>query len=166
VTGIHYIPEAIEQATRRTQDKRNRLNYQVANLELLDFAPESFDAVIAVDTIFFGRKMEVTITGLNRLLKPGSKMAVFNGDYQEKDFLNALAANNLTYQVYDLSTEHIQHMLLKHQVAKELEQAFAAEGNAFIWKNLMAESFADLNYRKLPDYDPGKRYLYIVKKAP
>jgi hypothetical protein len=56
-------------------------------------------------------------------------------------------------------------MLLKHQVAKELEQAFTAEGNTFIWKNLMAESFADLNYRKLPDYGPGKRYLYIVNKA-
>jgi ubiquinone/menaquinone biosynthesis C-methylase UbiE len=164
VTGIDYIPEAIGQATRRTQDKRNCLNYQVANLELLDFAPESFDAIIAVDTVFFGRKMAATISNLNRTLKPGGKMAVFNGDYQEKDFLKALADNDLTYQIYDLSTEHVQHMLLKHQVAKELEQVFTAEGNAFIWKNLMAESFADLNYRKLPDYDPGKRYLYIVKK--
>ena len=165
VTGIDYIPEAIQQALRRTQNKRNRLDFKVANLEFLDFAPESFDAVIAVDTIFFGRAMANTITGLNRLLKPGSKMAVFNGNYQENCFLDALTANNLTYQVYDLSTEHVQHMLLKHQVAKELESAFAAEGNTFIWKNLMAESFTDLNYAKQPDYDPGKRYLYIVNKA-
>jgi ubiquinone/menaquinone biosynthesis C-methylase UbiE len=165
VTGIDYIPEAIERAKRRTQNKANRLDFKVANLEYLDFAPESFDAVIAVDTIFFGRNMEATISGLNRMLKPGGKMAVFNGDYQEKDFLQAVVANNLTYQVYDLSTEHVQHMLLKHQIAQELESAFAAEGNAFIWKNLMAESFADLNYRRQPDYDPGKRYLYIVKKA-
>jgi ubiquinone/menaquinone biosynthesis C-methylase UbiE len=165
VTGIDYIPEAIEQAIRRTQNKRNRLDFKVANLEYLDFAPETFDAVIAVDTIFFGRKMEATISGLNRILKPGGKMAVFNGDYQEKDFLKALVDNGLTYQIYDLSTEHVQHMLLKHRVVKELEQAFAAEGNTFIWKNLMAESLADLNYRKQPDYDPGKRYLYIIKKA-
>jgi ubiquinone/menaquinone biosynthesis C-methylase UbiE len=166
VTGIDYIPEAIQQANRRTQNKRNRLDFRVANLEFLDFAPESFDAVIAVDTIFFGRSMEGTISGLNRLLKSGGRMAVFNGNYQEKDFLQALSATNLTYQVYDLSIEHIQHMLLKHQVAKELESAFSAEGNAFVWKNLMAESFTDLNYAKQPDYDPGKRYLYIVKKAP
>ena len=166
VTGIDYIPEAIQQALRRTQNKRNRLDFKVANLEFLDFAPESFDAVIAVDTIFFGRSMEGTISGLNRLLKSGGRMAVFNGNYQEKDFLQALSATNLTYQVYDLSIEHIQHMLLKHQVAKELESAFSAEGNAFVWKNLMAESFTDLNYAKQPDYDPGKRYLYIVKKAP
>ena len=164
VTGIDYIPEAIEQAIRRTQNKRNRLDFKVANLEYLDFAPETFDAIIAVDTIFFGRNMAATISGLNRILKPGGKMAVFNGDYQEKDFLKALVANDLTYQVYDLSTEHVQHMLLKYRVAKELESAFTAEGNTFIWKNLMAESFADLNYRKQPDYDPGKRYLYIIKK--
>jgi len=164
VTGIDYIPEAIERATMRIQNKRNRLDFMVANLEFLDFAPEAFDAVIAVDTIFFGRNMAATISGLNRLLKPGGRIAVFNGNYQENDFLQALAANDLAYQVYDLSTEHVQHMLLKHQVAKELELAFAAEGNIFIWKNLMAESLADLNYRKQPDYDPGKRYLYIIKK--
>ena len=164
VTGIDYIPEAIEQAMKSTRNKRELLRFRVANLEFLDFAPESFDAVIAVDTIFFGRNMAATISGLNRLLKPGGKMAVFNGNYQEKEFLKALADNNLTYQVYDLSMEHIQHMLLKHQVAKELESAFAAEGDSFIWKNLMAESFSDLNYRKQPDYDPGKRYLYIIKK--
>jgi len=164
VTGIDYIPEAIGRANRRTQNNRNRLDFKVANMEFLDFARESFDAVIAVDTIFFGRNMVATISGLNRLLKPGGKMGVFNGNYQENDFLNALAANNLTYQVNDLSTEHVQHMLLKHQVVKELETAFAAEGNTFIWKNLMAESFVDLNYAKQPEYDPGKRYLYIIKK--
>ena len=164
VTGIDYIPEAIDQAIRLTQNK-SRLDFKVVNLEFLDFKPESFDAVIAVDTIFFGRAMEATISGLNRILKPGGKMAVFNGNYQENDFLKALADSNLTYQVYDLSAEHVKHMLLKHRVAKELESVFAAEGNAFIWKNLMAESFTDLNYAKQYDYDSGKRYLYIVKKA-
>ena len=164
VTGIDYIPEAIEQAIRRTRNKRNHLDFKVSNLELLDFASESFDTIISVDTIFFGRKMEASIAGVNRILQPGGKMAVFNGNYQEKDFLNALTVNSLTYEVYDLSQEHVNHMLLKHRVAKELEQAFAAEGNTFVWKNLMAESFTDLNYRKQPDYDPGKRYLYIIKK--
>jgi ubiquinone/menaquinone biosynthesis C-methylase UbiE len=165
LTGIDYIPEAIEQATGRTREKRDRLNFKVANLEFLDFAPEFFDAIISVDTIFFGRSMKATISGLNRILKPGGEMAVFNGNYQEKDFLAALAANELTYQIHDFSREHVQHMLMKHKIAQEMEQTFKAEGNIFVWKNLMAESFADLNYPKQPDYDPGKRYLYIVEKS-
>lgn len=164
ITGIDYIAEAIDQATRRTVDKRGRLVFQVANLEYLYFAPESFDAIISVDTIFFGREMDNTIVGLNRILKSGGQMAVFNGDYQQIEFLVALAKHALIYEKFDLSKEHVQHMLLKHQVAKELEKSFEAEGNTFIWKNLMMESFADLNYSKQPDFDPGKRYLYIVKK--
>ena len=165
VTGIDYIPEAIEQATRRTQNKRNRLNFKVANLEFLDFTPESFDAIISVDTIFFGRKMAATITGLNRILKAGGQIAIFNGNYQQEDFLADLAANNLTYDVYDFGPGHIKHMLLKHHVAKELENAFKAEGNAFVWQNLMAESFSDLNFPSQPDYDPKARYLYVAKKS-
>jgi len=165
VTGIDYIPEAIEQATARTHEKRNRLKFGVANIELLDFAPESFDVIISVDTIFFGRSMKATISSLNRILKAGGQMAVFNGNYQEKDFLAALAANKLICEVHDFSQDHVQHMLLKHKVAQEMEQSFVAEGNIFVRKNLMAESFADLNYPKQPDYDPGIRYLYIVEKV-
>ena len=165
VTGIDYIPEAIEQATYLTQEKRNRLQFKVANLEFLDFAPESFDAVISIDTIFFGRKMETTIAGLNRILKVGGQMAVFNGNYQQEDFLATLAANNLTYDVYNLGPEHLKHMLLKHLVAKELEKAFKTEGNSFIWENLMAESFADPNFPVQPGYDRKTRYLYVVKKS-
>jgi hypothetical protein len=109
--------------------------------------------------------MKATISGLNRILKPGGEMAAFNGNYQEKDFLAALATNKLTCEVHDCSQEHVKHMILKHKTAKEMEQAFKAEGNIFVWKNLMAESFVDLNFPKQPDYDPGIRYLYIVEKV-
>jgi len=162
--GIDYVQEAIEQAIRHTQDKRNRLNFKTANLEFLDFVDESFDTIISIDTIFFGRAMKATLAGLIRVLKATGRMAVFNGDYQNEDFLAALAENNLIYEVYDFSQEHIEHMLLKHRVAKELQQTFEAEGNAFIWENLMAESFADLSSFSKTDFNPKARYLYIVKK--
>ena len=165
VTGFDYIPEAIAQAIKRTQSKGNRLTFKVANLEFLDFTPESFNVIISIDTIFFGRKMENTISSLTRMLKAGGQMAVFNSNYQQGDFLAALAMNNLAYQVYDFGPEHIKHMLLKHKVANELEQAFMSEGNAFVWQNLMAESFADLNFPEQPGFNPKTRYLYIVKKA-
>jgi ubiquinone/menaquinone biosynthesis C-methylase UbiE len=164
VTGIDYVQEAIEQATKRTKEKRHRLNFKVANLEFLDFADESFDTIMSVDTIFFGRKMEATLAGLKRILKANGQMAVFNGDFQYRDFLAALTANGLTYEVYDFSQEHIKHMLLKNRVAKELQKAFALEGNTFVWENLMTESFADLNSFKKLDFNPEARYLYIVKK--
>jgi len=164
ITGIDYIQEAIEQAFRRTKEKRNRLNFKTANLEFLDFADESFDAVISVDTIFFGRAMKATLAVLKRVLKATGRMAIFNGDYQNEDFLVALAENNLIYDVYNFSQGHIEHMLLKHRVAKELQKGFEAEGNTFIWENIMAESFADLSSFSKTDFNPKARYLYIVKK--
>lgn len=164
ITGIDYVQEAIEQATRRTQNKRNRLYFKTANLEFLDFADEFFDMIISVDTIFFGRAMKATLAGLKRVLKAKGQMTIFNGDYQKDEFLAALAENKLIYEVYDFSQEHIEHMLLKHRVAKELQKAFKSEGNAFVWENLITESFADLNSLGIMDVNPKARYLYIVKK--
>ena len=37
VTGVDYIAEAINQALKRTEDKRNRLHFKVGNIETLDF---------------------------------------------------------------------------------------------------------------------------------
>jgi ubiquinone/menaquinone biosynthesis C-methylase UbiE len=163
IIGIDYVQEAIELATRRTQDKRNRLSFKTANLEFLGFVDESFDTIISVDTIFFGRTMKATLEGLKRVLKATGRMAIFNGDYQNEDFLAALTENTLIYEVYDFSQEHIEHMLLKHRVAKELQKSFEAEGNTFIWENLMAESFADLSSFSKTAFNPKVRYLYIVK---
>jgi ubiquinone/menaquinone biosynthesis C-methylase UbiE len=164
ITGIDYVPAAIEQANIRTRDKRNRLSFKTENLEFLDFADESFDTIISVDTIFFGRTMKATIAGLYRLLKTNGQMAIFNGDYQNKEFLVALAENRLIYEVCDFTQENIEHMLLKNRVAKELKKAFEDEGNTFVWENLMAESFADITSLNYLDYNPKARYLYIVKK--
>jgi ubiquinone/menaquinone biosynthesis C-methylase UbiE len=165
ITGIDYVQEAINQAVKRTDVKRDRLHFQIANLEFLDFSGESFDAIISIDTIFFGRNMENTIAGLKRILKPDGKIAVFNGDFQNEEFHCALAANQLIYDIYDLTQEHIEHMLLKHSVAKGLKNAFEVEGNSFIWQNLMAESFAALDSLQKTDFNPKVRYLYIVKNT-
>ena len=73
-----------------------------------------------------------------------------------------LQQNDLPYQVYDLSRENHEHLQLKHRVAAELQQSFAAEGNTFIWENLMTESTAGT-----APYEPGNsytsRFLYHIK---
>ena len=164
ITGIDYIQEAVKQANRRTQHKRNRLNFKTANLEYLDFADESFDIIISVDTIYFGRTMKNTLAGLTRVLKLNGQMAIFKIDYQTEAFLEALIENNLVYQVCDFTQEHRKHMFLKHKVVKELQQVFMSEGNTFVWENLVAESFTDVSVVDKSDFDPTVRYLYIVKK--
>jgi ubiquinone/menaquinone biosynthesis C-methylase UbiE len=163
VTGVDYVPEAISQARERTVAKRSHLRFVLGNIENLDFTAETFDAVISIDSIFFGRDMEVTLRELSRLLKPLGKTAVFNGDYLLDRFTSAVAANSLACETYDISEGHYRHLQVKNRIAQELEDAFRVEGNTFIWENLMAESVASAE-----PYDPerckARRYLHIVTK--
>ena len=163
VTGIDYAPEAVSQALERTAEKRGRLIFSLGNIETLDFKPGTFDAVISIDSIFFGRDMGITLRELNRVLKPNGRMAIFNGDYRDKEFKSALAANILSFETYDISEGHYRHLQLKNRVALELENAFKAEGNEFIWRNLMAESVAGVEPYDAASYK-ARRYLHIVTK--
>jgi ubiquinone/menaquinone biosynthesis C-methylase UbiE len=160
VTGVDYIAEAIDQALKRTEGKRNRLNFKVANIEALDFEGGSFDIIVSIDSIFFGKNLKATLAGLSRIVKPDGQIAIFC----EEDLLSALKENGLVYRVYDFSEEYYAHMQLKHRVVSGIQKAFEDEGNAFIWENLMRESISS------PDpYNRGTsstaRYLYHVKKG-
>jgi ubiquinone/menaquinone biosynthesis C-methylase UbiE len=164
VTGIDYVPEAIDSAIHRTQYKRDRLKFELMNLEHLTFPDRTFDAIVSVDTIFFGRNMDDTIAGLCRVLKNTGRITVFNGDYQRDQFLKAISKNRMTIKSYDLTREHIDHMLLKHKVASKLHEAFKAEGNEFIWNNIMAESFANADAIHNLDFNPKARFLDVIEK--
>ena len=163
VTGIDYVPEAIMLAIRCTADKRYRLSFIAGNLEMLDFPPMTFDAIISIDSIFFGRQMKTTMAGLSRVLKSNGKIAIFNGEYMNDEFLVSIKVNNLKCTTYDISEGHYKHLQLKHKVTSELEKAFEIEGNTFIWKNLMTESIAST-----APYNASsskiRRYLHIVIK--
>ena len=136
VTGIDYAPAAITQAEQRTKAKSSRLHFYVGNIEDLDLGDALFDVILSIDSIFFGKNLGTTLARLKLLLRPGGQMAVFCGD----DLSAVLRQNGLSAKVYDLSRENYEHLQLKHRVAGELQESFAAEGNTFIWENLMTES--------------------------
>lgn len=160
VTGVDYIAEAINQALKRTEGKRNRLNFKIGNIEALDFEDESFDLILSIDSIFFGKDLKTTLASLGEIMQPDGQMAIFC----EEDLSSALKENGLGYRVYDFSEQYHAHMQLKHRVASGMRKAFEDEGNTFIWKNLMRESVASTEpYNR--DTSSTSRYLYHVKIA-
>ena len=162
VTGVDYVPEAIMPAITRTKDKRDRLCFKLGNLEDMDFQKESFDLILSIDSIYFVDTKDA-LSKWNRLLKLAGKMAVFYLDMNGGDLTVPLKDGNFFFVTYDISKENYEHMQLKHRIAGDLKESFEEEGNAFIWKNLMAESVASTD-----PYDPTRtsirRYLYIVSK--
>src|SRR5512140_1733285 len=77
LTGLDYIPQAIEQARQRTADRAARLDFMVGDINHLELAPASFDVILSIDSIYFSDDYEKTIAELTKTLRPGGQMAFF-----------------------------------------------------------------------------------------
>ncbi len=173
--GIDYSPEAIQQAVERTTEKRDRLSFQVGNMDELDFAAHSFDAITSIDTLYMPTDLDATLARMVELLKPGGQMAIFysqmNWEHPE-DRLSLLPGNtplgtalkrqSLPYRTWDYSEQTYRHMQEKRRIGEELRPVFAAEGHLALYNYIITESeqsTAPYN----PDTYPASRYLYHVK---
>src|SRR5512140_2189631 len=77
ILGIDYSPAAIDEAQRRTAAKAGRLEYRLANMDDLDFAPHSFQAVISIDTLYMPTDLDVTLQRAVRWLVPGGRLLAY-----------------------------------------------------------------------------------------
>jgi ubiquinone/menaquinone biosynthesis C-methylase UbiE len=156
ITGIDFIPDAIRQAQDRTRNKENRLQFQVGNLDHLDFPPQSFDTVLSIDTLYF-TDIESAIQQIMRLLIPGGRLCAFyshgiDPGVSEESFSkeslpadktplgSVLGRNGLSFQSWDFSRADYEHALRKHAIAEELKSDFEYEGNLFLYENHIGEA--------------------------
>lgn len=126
VYGIDYSDEAISYANERTHLKKDRLAFTEGiigePLEQNDF----FDTIISIDTIFFGMDLNKTISYVVDATKPGGQLAIIVSEFlinksddinkllpDSTDVAKALVRNGLTYDVYDFTKMHYEHMKLK-----------------------------------------------------
>ncbi|MFX0207874.1 MAG: class I SAM-dependent methyltransferase, partial [Candidatus Hodarchaeota archaeon] len=59
--GIDIASTAIKLAQERTQDKKEKLNFRVDDMDDLAIPPASVDCIIAIDTLHFAEELESTI---------------------------------------------------------------------------------------------------------
>jgi ubiquinone/menaquinone biosynthesis C-methylase UbiE len=172
VTGIDYIPEAIEQAQVRTLSKRPMLQFQVGNLDHLAEIQGKFDLITSIDTLYMPNDLPRTLRQVERLLAPRGKMLIYYTEMifdpaQPRDVLQpcgttlakALEAVGLPYRTWDFSAATHALLQRKRQLALEMQPEFEAEGTLFLHNHLMIESSAGSEA-----YDPAAaslcRYLY------
>ena len=174
VWGVDYVPEAIEEALDRTSAKRERLDFQVGNLDHLDFAPGSFELVVSIDTLYMPNDLSATLGVLRSLLAPGGKMLVYYSSLlsdpsqpresllaDHTDLARGLRQARLQYRTWDVSEATVHLMRRKRRLAQEMRAEFEAEGSLFLYDHLIAESDGGT-----APYDPQtttlSRYLYEV----
>ncbi|MGF7058403.1 class I SAM-dependent methyltransferase [Brassicibacter mesophilus] len=159
VTGIDISPVSIESAINRTKAKSNRLNFETKNIYDLDYKEHTFDAIIAIDSLFFINPFGDVVEKLIYMLKPGASMYAFFiyppnvGCLRFDEELDRLKLN---YSVIDLTKENYEHWVLKEEVLLKLKSKFEKENNMFLYNNRIQECQGDIrNF---------KRFLYIVNK--
>lgn len=164
VAGVDIAGEAIHLAQERTRAKRARLSFHCADIDkgAGDLPAGPFDAVLAIDSIFFTADLANATRRLRALLKPGGRLAVFyhapaGVAAEATRFARVLGELGLAYQVSDLSAANAAHWEKKKAALLELAPHFAAEGNLFLYKNRMAECEGGLGAMQ--------RYLYLTRGA-
>lgn len=171
MTGVDFAEEAIQWARDRTTGKRDRLAYDIGNMNALDYPDHSFDAIIAIDTLYFVKDLNAVMRNLKRMLKPGGRMGIFWSQFVDEgdtadDLLPdhtklAVAAReaNLGYRYVDYTEQEKHSWERCMQISEELKDAFMEEGTLQLYKARVDEG----NYILERIRKGGiSRYLYLL----
>ena len=173
VTGVDYAASAIAEADKRTVAKRSRLDFIQGDFSDLSLPANTYDVVVAIDTLYWGDILERLFSRLAQALRPGARMGIFlnheilDGDSEEmldarhSELWQVLSARGYTIEIYDFTRELREFWQRLHSTTIELRDAYEAEGNGFIVDNYLRESEQD----HIPEIEAGRmvRYLYIVQ---
>ena len=173
VIGVDYAARAIEEANRRTREKRSRLKYLQADFNEFELSPASLDAAIAIDTLYQDEGLADIIARVTRALKPGGRFGIFlNYHIQAGEAPERLAVEysilsriltdlGLRFETRDYNAQLLAFWNRLYRATVDLRAEFEAEGNGFIAENYLRESEGD----HLREIEAGTiaRALYLVR---
>lgn len=179
ITGLDYIPAAIQNAQTRTAAKADRLSFVVGDINALDLPTGAFDVIVAIDTIYFSNDYAATIGALGRALRPGGRLAFLYSHGREPwvpveafdagtlpadktPLAVALQANGYAFTTQDFTADDDRLARLRKQVLTELQPQFAAEDILFIYDNRLGDANG---VSQACELGLQRRYLYLATPA-
>jgi 2-polyprenyl-3-methyl-5-hydroxy-6-metoxy-1,4-benzoquinol methylase len=170
--GLDISEEGIRQARARTASKGARLAFRVGNLNRLDLGPQTFDAVVAVDTLYYVDDLGETLRQLVAALKPGGQMGLFftawvndaadaAGLLPENTSLAVLLKKyGLGFTAFELTAQEAEHWRRKVEALERLKPEFEREGNLGLYHYRHSEAARYANW----DLSQRSRHLYHVRR--
>lgn len=175
MTGLDYIPEAIDIARTRTLTKGAHLQFQVMDIAHLDFPLASFDVIIAVDTLYFS-DLDQTLTRMVNLLKPGGRMGIFYSQSclpwmdldtfpkesvqpNGTDLAKAFQRLGLAYQTWDYTAQDYAHAQRRKMLLPEFKPLYEQEDRLFLYESYWSEANG---VSRAVEGEAHGRYLYVV----
>jgi len=171
--GIDFSKKVIEWIQKQTSLKRDRLNFQVKNINDIDYKPETFDAIIAIDTLYFVEDLDITISKLKTILKPKGQLALFWGQQRKPDesmeilepdktkLAKALQKAGLTFEATDFTEISREIWVREIAAANDLMEMFKEEGNLDLCEGRILDSNQTM---ERIDNQKQKRYFYHAWK--
>jgi cyclopropane fatty-acyl-phospholipid synthase-like methyltransferase len=170
MTGIDISAEAIAQARARAAAESGRLTFRVGNMNRLDFEPQTFDAVIAIDTLYYVDDLAETLRQLKAVLRPAGRMGLFYTQWIDDRADKArllpdhtslallLKKHDLKFTAFALTEREDAHWRKKLAVLEELRGEFEREGNLALYHYRHSEALRYANW----DVSKRSRHLYHV----
>ncbi len=174
VTGLDYIPQAIAQAQARVGANVPRRHFVVGDINALELPSATFDAIVAIDTIYFSNDYAATVCQLKAALRPRGQLAFFysygwgpwldRADFavaslapDQTPLAYALQSNGLTFTAQDFTGQDYQLALQRKALLVAQASDFAAEALLFLYNNRLAECNGIIQAYELGLH---RRYLY------
>ena len=172
VLGIDIATIAIKRAQERAQKKKNRLGFQVGDINNLPLDIIDVDTVIGIAAVHYIEDLNKVIDQIKGILPPNGQMAFFTFQYctatdspeillPENTTLGQILKNNgLRFQTWDFTDKEIEIRHKQLRIARDLIKDFQKEGNKDLCEDRIEECEVDL-----PRLEAGKkrRYLYHVQ---
>lgn len=158
-TGIDFAPGTIQIANERVKDKPG-IKFLETDIRNLNLLREKFTKIIAVDSLYFNKDKEKTVSHIIGLLEENGSAFIFYTETKKsgkKNFSEILESLNLKYKKIDFTAEEKNHWIKTKAVAEKYRQEFENEGSLKIYEERISEADDVMKY----DYE---RYLYIIKK--
>ncbi|MCK5051637.1 MAG: class I SAM-dependent methyltransferase [Candidatus Cloacimonetes bacterium] len=171
IIGIDFAETAIKWAQERTKSKQDRLKFITMNMDELSFPKNSFDTILAIDTLYFVEDLNKTIQKMKEILKKNGKLGIFfsqmikpDGDKEillpdKTQLAQALKKHNLKFKTWDFTESEKEFWKKSKTIAKTLKNEFEKEGNSHIYESRINEAKSIL---KFVEADRISRHLYIV----
>ncbi|MBK5112135.1 MAG: class I SAM-dependent methyltransferase [Candidatus Heimdallarchaeota archaeon] len=171
ITGIDFSQKSIQWAKKNTKENE-KLRYQVMDISELNFPANSFDAIIALDVLYWIDDLEPVIKKLKSILKSNGRMGVFYVQFynpekptepllpETTNLAIFLKRYDFTYEVIDISQHAIDIWKQKLTIGKELRPQFLSEGNQDIIDTRMTDG---VDVIKKFETNQQKRYFFSVK---
>lgn len=168
--GIDISEPCVVRALQLAQASPDRLAFEVGTMDAIDFPSASFDAVIAIESLYFPKSLATTIGQLKMVLRHGGQMALFYTHFADTPgarlgpgdtrLASALQANGVRFDAHDLTESDRRFWQRTKQAAEQLHADFEAEGNSDLARLGEANAVLDL-------IQQGRhaRYLYHVQIA-